>query len=112
MANLTEFSLADAIAVLSRTPAMTGRQPSLFVRSYSLDPIQVLLVEDNEADIHLILEGLRDAQVIPEIHILTDGEQALKFLRHQPPFSEAPVPDLVLLDLNLPRLMDEKYWQR
>ena len=66
-------------------------------------PIEVLVVEDNEADQHLTTSALRDARISYEIHVVEDGEQALAFLRHQAGFRSSPRPDLVLLDLNLPR---------
>ncbi len=66
----------------------------------------LLLVEDNPADAELVAEILREsdggAQV--ELHTVTDGVQALEFIRRQGAFTEVPRPDLVLLDLNLPRL--------
>jgi chemotaxis family two-component system response regulator Rcp1 len=64
---------------------------------------RVLLVEDNEADVRLTREALREDG--PPVHLSTvgDGEQALAFLRREEGYAEAPRPDLVLLDLNLPR---------
>jgi two-component system, chemotaxis family, response regulator Rcp1 len=66
-------------------------------------PIQILLVEDNPADIRLTQEALRDAKMANELHAVVDGEQALAYLRHEHPYETRPNPDLVLLDLNLPR---------
>lgn len=68
-------------------------------------PAQVLLVEDNEDDVELTLEALKDSKVRMEVHVVQDGVDALKFLRKQAPYEEKPRPDLMLLDLNLP-LMD------
>ncbi len=65
---------------------------------------EILLVEDNPADVRLTQEALRDAKVHNHLSVVGDGEQALAFLRRQPPFTDAPCPHLVLLDLNLPRL--------
>ena len=67
-------------------------------------PIEVLLVEDNPAAAKLTLEALRDALIPNHIHVVTDGEAALRFLRRDPPHPDAPRPDLILLDLNLPRV--------
>lgn len=66
-------------------------------------PIEILLVEDNPGDIRLTQEILREAKVYNQLHVVYDGDQALQFLRQQSPYESAPRPDLVLLDLNLPR---------
>ena len=66
-------------------------------------PARVLLVEDNEADVRLTREALREAGEDVRLSAVGDGEQALAFLRREAGFTEAPRPDLVLLDLNLPR---------
>ena len=69
-----------------------------------LRQIEILLVEDNQADIRLTTEVLKDAKLRNTIHVARDGIEALEFLRRQGKFSGFPEPDLVLLDLNLPRL--------
>ncbi len=66
-------------------------------------PIQILLVEDNAADIELTREILAETRVLNEVHVVTDGEAAMAFLRREREFARAIRPDLVLLDLNLPR---------
>lgn len=66
--------------------------------------MHVLLVEDNDADVGLTREALRDAKVANALAVARDGEEALARLRREPPFEDAPRPDLVLLDLNLPRV--------
>jgi chemotaxis family two-component system response regulator Rcp1 len=66
-------------------------------------PVEILLVEDNPADVHLTVEALRDAKVHNNLHVASDGEEALAFLRRRNGYKEAPRPDLILLDLNLPR---------
>ena len=66
-------------------------------------PVEILLVEDNPADVQLTVEALRDARVHNNLHVAGDGEEALAFLRRRHGYAEAPRPDLVLLDLNLPR---------
>jgi two-component system, chemotaxis family, response regulator Rcp1 len=66
-------------------------------------PARVLLVEDNEADVRLTREALREAGENVRLSSVGDGDQALAYLRRQAGFAEAPRPDLVLLDLNLPR---------
>jgi CheY-like chemotaxis protein len=64
----------------------------------------ILLVEDNAADVQLTLTALRDAHKPPTIFVVTDGEQALAFLNRVGRYSAAPHPDLVLLDLSLPKV--------
>jgi CheY-like chemotaxis protein len=68
-----------------------------------LEPIEILLVEDSPADVDLTREALEDAKVHNNLHVVGDGEQALAFLRREGQYAEAPHPDLILLDLNLPR---------
>jgi CheY-like chemotaxis protein len=65
--------------------------------------IEILLVEDNPGDARLTLEGMREAKVKNRMHVVEDGVEAMAFLRREGRYSEAPRPDLILLDLNLPR---------
>ena len=67
------------------------------------NPVDILLVEDNAGDVRLIREALASSGVAVNLHVTADGDQAMAFLRRQPPFEAATRPDLVLLDLNLPR---------
>ncbi len=69
----------------------------------SIDPIQILLVEDSPGDVALTTEALRDARIANDLHVVGDGEAALAFLRGEGEYAGAPRPDLMLLDLNLPR---------
>ena len=66
-------------------------------------PAELLLVEDSPSDALLTQEMLKDAQVLNPLHVVTDGIEALSFLRRQGAYNEAPRPDLVLLDLYLPK---------
>ena len=66
-------------------------------------PVQILLVEDNEDDIVLIQESFRDADHVRLLAVVRDGEQALAYLRRVPPYEDARRPDLVMLDINMPR---------
>ncbi|MDA0578609.1 MAG: response regulator [Verrucomicrobia bacterium] len=66
-------------------------------------PVRILLVEDNPGDVQLTREALRENKIANELHVAKDGEEALRFLHRQPPHATAPRPDLILLDLNLPR---------
>ena len=65
--------------------------------------IELLLVEDSEPDVRLTMEALREAKVKNRLWVVEDGVEALEFLRQQGRFADAPRPDLILLDLNLPR---------
>jgi CheY-like chemotaxis protein len=67
------------------------------------DPIEVLLVEDDPGDVLLIREAFEDNKVANRLHVVADGVEALEFMRQQGQHADAPRPDLVLLDLNLPR---------
>lgn len=65
--------------------------------------INILLVEDNLADIRLTQEALSEGSIANTLHIVKDGAQAMDFLYKRPPFAEAITPDLILLDLNIPK---------
>ena len=75
---------------------MTGRN-----RTKSID---ILLVEDNPGDVRLTREALKEGKVLNTIHVVGDGIEALEFLRHEGKYAKAPHPDIILLDLNLPRM--------
>jgi len=66
-------------------------------------PVEILLVEDNPGDARLAMEALKDAKVRNKLHWVKDGVEAMEFLRREGEYSHAPRPDVVLLDLNLPR---------
>ena len=66
-------------------------------------PVQMLLVEDNPGDVRLTKENLRDAKIMVKLHVVGDGVEAMAFLHQEGKYASAPCPDLVLLDLNLPK---------
>ena len=68
-----------------------------------LRPIEILLVEDSPSDTELTVEALREAKLRNRLNAVQDGVQAMEFLRRQGQFAHAPRPDVILLDLNLPR---------
>jgi two-component system, chemotaxis family, response regulator Rcp1 len=68
------------------------------------DDIRILLVEDNPGDVRLTQEALRGAKVANDLQVVGDGEAAIEYLRRRGRYVDAPRPDIVLLDLNLPRL--------
>src|ERR1700723_1146185 len=67
-------------------------------------PIQVLLVEDSPGDVRLTQEAFRDANKAIQLNVVVDGVEAMAFLRHEGAHLHAPRPDLILLDLNLPKM--------
>jgi len=69
-----------------------------------IEPIRILLVEDQPADVRLTREILAQGKVANDLYTVGDGEKALAFLRGEGEFAGEPRPDLILLDLNLPRL--------
>ena len=66
-------------------------------------PVQMLLVEDNPGDVRLTKETLKNAKLMVDLHVVGDGVEAMAFLRQEGKYASAPRPDLVLLDLNLPK---------
>ena len=66
-------------------------------------PIEILLVEDSESDVYLTRACLEDNKIRNSLHVAWDGEEAMAFLRREGQYAEAPRPDLILLDLNLPK---------
>ena len=67
-------------------------------------PADILLVEDNPGDVRLTKEAFAEGQINNTIHVVTDGVEALDFLYQQREYTDAPRPDIILLDLNLPRM--------
>jgi CheY-like chemotaxis protein len=66
-------------------------------------PIEILLVEDNPGDARLAMEGFREGKLVNNLSVAKDGVEALDFLHRRESFEDAPRPDLILLDLNLPK---------
>ena len=67
------------------------------------EPVEILLVEDNVGDVRLTIEALKDAKLANRLHVTEDGVKAVEFLQKKGVYANAPTPDLILLDLNLPR---------
>lgn len=70
---------------------------------HEASPIEILLVEDSPGDVRLTMEALKEAKVANRLHVARDGVEAMAFLRRQGAHAAAPRPDVILLDLNLPR---------
>jgi CheY-like chemotaxis protein len=67
-------------------------------------PIQILLVEDNEGDVVLTLEAFESIRLVNAIHVVNDGEEAIQYLNKEGKFTDAVEPDMILLDINLPKV--------
>lgn len=73
-------------------------------------PFEILLVEDEEADAHLVKLALKHGRIVHRLHHVWDGVEALEFLRREGrQFQDSPRPDIILLDLNLPRLNGREF---
>ena len=68
-----------------------------------LRPVEILLIEDNPGDVRLTKEALKEGKLINNLHVVGDGVEALAYLEKQGKFIDEPTPDLILLDLNLPK---------
>jgi CheY-like chemotaxis protein len=67
-------------------------------------PVEILLVEDNPGDVRLTREALKEGKIRNNLNVVGDGVEALRYLRHAGPYAESTRPDLILLDLNLPKM--------
>jgi len=65
--------------------------------------VEILLVEDSPTDVMITREAMLEAKLINNLHVVENGEDALAYVNRRPPFADAPRPDLILLDLNIPR---------
>ncbi len=73
------------------------------IDSYRIRPIEILLIEDNHVDIRMTQEAFREYHISNHLSVVTDGEAAMDFIYQRGEHENAPRPDLILLDLNLPR---------
>ena len=71
--------------------------------SSTIRPIEILLVEDNEGDVFLTKKAFEKAKIINNITVASDGKEALRMLRHETPYETVARPDIILLDINLPK---------
>jgi chemotaxis family two-component system response regulator Rcp1 len=97
---LSRFSIKPSSGFSAERPLMSSHSAGT---SISLRPIEILLVEDSPSDTELTVEALRDGKLRNNLSIVQDGVQAMQFLRRQDPYANALRPDVILLDLNLPR---------
>jgi len=71
--------------------------------------IEILLVEDNPGDVRLKREAFKDAKLHLTLHVVSDGIEAMEFLKREGKHADAPRPDLILLDLDLPKKTDARF---
>ncbi len=71
--------------------------------SYQIKPAEILLVDDNPGDVRLAIEALKDSRILNRVHTVPDGVEAMAFLRNEGKYAGVPRPDLILLDLNMPK---------
>jgi two-component system, chemotaxis family, response regulator Rcp1 len=71
--------------------------------SNELKQVEILLVEDNPGDVRLTKEALKEAKIRNRLHVVADGVEAIDFLKNTGGYSDMPTPDIIMLDLNLPR---------
>lgn len=67
------------------------------------DPVNILLIEDNPGDVRLTQEAFKEGSIDIKLNVVMDGVEALKYLKREMPYDQADTPDLILLDLNLPK---------
>lgn len=70
----------------------------------AIQDLEILLVEDNEGDIQLTIEAFKEAKIRNQIKVVRDGEEALDYLRKEGNYVDVPSPDIILLDINLPKI--------
>jgi two-component system, chemotaxis family, response regulator Rcp1 len=75
----------------------------MMVSARNLNPLQILLVEDNPVDVLMTRRALQEGKIYHNLSVVEDGDEAIDFLRRTGKFADAPPPDLILLDLNLPK---------
>ncbi len=75
----------------------------MMVPGTKLQPVEILLVEDNPVDVMMTREAFANGRICNNLHVVEDGEEAMDFLYRRGKYSSAPLPDVILLDLNLPR---------
>ena len=81
-----------------------SREESRMTARSSRPPVEILLVEDSPCDAELMAEALQEGDLNVHVTGVEDGEEAIRYLRRQDPYRDAPRPDLILLDLHLPRM--------
>ena len=74
------------------------------MKKFNGNPAEILLVEDNEGDARLAAEALKDGKISNNLHHVKDGIEAMQFLRKEAGYQDVPRPDVILLDLNMPRM--------
>jgi len=96
--------MGDLCGQIGATSLLTNRSGGMMNRELVGRPMEILLVEDNFTDAALTIRALERGKVRHRLTLVRDGEEALEFLKRQGRFARAPRPDLILLDLNLPKI--------
>jgi two-component system response regulator len=73
------------------------------MEKWNINPVEILLIEDNPGDVRLTIEALKESKIINNLNIVYDGIEAMEYLTKQGKFKDKPRPELILLDLNLPK---------
>ncbi|MBD3224087.1 MAG: response regulator, partial [Caldithrix sp.] len=71
--------------------------------NFGIRPVEILLVEDNPGDVRLTKEALKESKIHNNLNVAIDGVEAVEYLHREGKYSDKPIPDLILLDLNLPK---------
>ena len=74
----------------------------MFVSAMNVEPVEILLVDDNPVDVMMTRNSLKECSVCNHLHVVEDGEEAMDFLYQRDKYSSAPLPGIIILDLNLP----------
>lgn len=100
--NLSVKALSQIASALNMTVSELFTHAETIARAYA-SPLTILLVEDNKPDVRLIEQALERKSPPPLCHVVSDGATAVQFLKRKGDFKKYPVPDLIILDLNLPK---------
>ncbi|MBC8000366.1 MAG: response regulator [Leptolyngbya sp.] len=100
--NLSVKALSQIATALNLTVSELFALAEATAKAFA-NPMTILLVEDNKPDVHLIEQALMRKIPAPHCHVVADGATALQFLKRKGEFKKSPVPDLIILDLNLPK---------
>ncbi len=72
-------------------------------KNISIKPVEILLIEDNPGDVRLTVEALKEGKILNNLNVVYDGVEAMEYLKREREFKDKPRPELIILDLNLPK---------
>ncbi len=102
LADLDTDDNEQSKSIHSDSAAKETRYPMSGPHTFQAEPAQILLVEDNPGDVRLTKEAFKQGRIENDLHVVSDGDEALSFLSREGEYADVPRPDLILLDLNLP----------